>query len=355
MRDFQGSGWPFVTTVVVVSMAFAGVAMPAHATPGGGPSFLWSFHDTDGAPTSSQNALAMRNGNVWPTVFNGGGDGFGLFSTGWQLIGQNFVAANPRLRAAQSTAGGVAVVDGIEGVVLNVPNSFAAIGDGSIGIIDVAFTPDGTLATLNEFGEISIAPPPTGAANDIVAFDVSPFGEIGGVTTFGEFVEYSPLTATWSVTSLTSKGFLPFSDEGLSMTYDSAGRAHVGNAGNVASFDPVLGDWVVSSLPGDPSDFIELEANAFGVAGTAFFDGDDLVYAYNDNNAGWQTTVVTTVPGGGPANQLVGINYDFEGLPVLAYSYGGTLEVAYDPIVVPEPASAVLLVGVGCLLVRRRR
>ncbi len=95
------------------------------------------------------------------------------------------------------------------------------------------------------------------------------------------------------------------------------------------------------------------EADGTGGIGVAFIDSDEmLTYAYTDGTGAW-----THDMGIARANFDVGLAFDADDNPVICYSdidHGGKLYLAYDPVMVPEPATVALL-AIGAAMLRRRR
>ena len=178
---------------------------------------------------------------------------------------------------------------------------------------------------------------------------ISPFSDGGVLTTGGEF--YSTLTGDFEDFDQNTG---PTYTSGGELTFDAAGRPHIiDNQANVFSFDTIAGTWSATNLGlNSHNGTTTIAADSTGTVGAAFVDDNsDLIYAYWTNSAGWQSMIVAA----NVNTQAVGLAFDHDDLPVISYSDSGRLWVAYDPIVVPEPGSLVLLAGLGLAGVARRR
>jgi hypothetical protein len=76
-----------------------------------------------------------------------------------------------------------------------------------------------------------------------------------------------------------------------------------------------------------------------------------LSFAYTDGSGGFGLERLTEANW----DRTVGLAFDFEGNPVISYDNYGELWIAYDPVVVPEPATITMLLIGGCLALRRRK
>lgn len=321
-----------------------GVVDAAAITPGAG-GFSWSYQDT--GLGSNDSVVAMRNGSVFPVVANGSGDIAGLYSSGWidlGNLGNVFIE-----RASSSSDGRVAFSAGIDGVTFVSSLPFSGFTSKYGGYAD--FSATGTLVLADDVDVIGLPNFPLDGIQDVA---VSPTGEIG-VLASGDFWEYIPQAGVWN--QYDSQGVVNFYDFD-SLTYDSYGRAHMighsfGNGMIAADFNQQTGEFEIAYFgSGNDTNFHDIAANEYGVVGTSFVDAGVLYYAYNDNNAGWLTTIAADYAD----NFNTGIAYDYEGLPVISYSGFSGIEIAYDPIVtVPEPGVALLLLGTAGLVICRRR
>jgi hypothetical protein len=360
-------------------------ALTASASANPGQGFTWSFQTTSlNAPSSNTNlAMMMRNGLAWPLVVTdyssptGGGYGSSssLFPTTgpvgaptagshWQNIGSGFFSTTPnRLRSASSPDGRVAFAasdfsGGLGGRVSSVSGGWGALPAGTKA---VAFDANGTLYTATNTAVSGVG---GYSGQTIVDMAVSPNGEVGVVSSDMKFWQYSAWLGSWTSATLPTVGTTPLSDS-YDVEFDSFGRPHViASASNTLvawDFNTVTGNWSATTLATFSSGPVRatLAANTDGTVGTAWVDpAGSLVYAYKSDLNNWATSVVTSTGFTSGSIGQVGISYDYADLPVLAYRTTASpynVMVAYDPIVVPEPAGVALAAVAACALAARRR
>ncbi len=127
-----------------------------------------------------------------------------------------------------------------------------------------------------------------------------------------------------------------------------------------ATFDPQTASWTYGQIAqlefGDPDDpAFTLKADSKGGLGLVYKQeiyGQDgnLIFAYNDGTSGWISEVI----GQAEWDSDVGLTFDENDFPVVTYGdREGQLWMAYDPIVVPEPASMAALLA-GVFFIRKR-
>jgi len=353
------NGWAAV--MVCAGVGLIGLGPQARATGGGSSTFIWSIQDTGHFANGGEFALGMRDGAAWPVVFDEVGDVYSLFNaenpgtfTNWHRIGFGEYSAPGRLNAASSPTGAVAVATGdisVGGTRLALPGGFSALPADTVA---VAYDDAGNLFTATDsttsFGT------PGSFGGQIIDIDVASNGSRAILTDAGEFWEFNSLTG-WNNTLLDTVGSNPvFFNGSASLAYDSLNRAHVvvDDFGDIYAYDfnPTSGNWQQSLVisTGGGLRTLELAANGLDGIGTAVEDNGNLFYLYwNDFTNGWGTDLVA--PNIDLTDQ-VGVAFDFDDLPVLAYRDNGNVFVAYDPI--PEPGTLALL-GLGGVAVLARR
>lgn len=352
MRNVNGFGLSMVAALVGALVAVGSVS-PAFATDRAPESFVWIITDT--GYQSQDSALGMARGLSWPVIF-GTNETIGLQSTStlgpngptyWHQLGGG-VGGNPN---ATSTPDGQVAGAGIAvGYIIGPTGSVTVLPNGTNA---VDFNAGGSLVYSIGYGQptqvVGFAYNNNGSSVRDIA--VSPFGDGGVITADGDF--YSTLTGDFQSVAEDSGLFY----EGLgSLTFDAQGRPHViDRNAQVFSFDTISGVWtgtILDDVPGNRA--AAIAADTTGTVGAAFVNSsDELIYAYWTNSAGWQSMIVDFNV---DANNQVGLAFDADDLPVISYSAGGDLKLAYDPIVaVPEPGSFALAGGLGLFILGRRR
>ncbi|QDU72580.1 hypothetical protein [Mucisphaera calidilacus] len=332
-------------------------------------------------------ALALRNGSVWPTIFTDDGRALAQFATGWTDLVPFNVSLFPRtydmpLRATSSADHRVTVTTDDQssgsgylsnnGVTLS-RTGFTPLPDHTLA---ADYGPDGNLYLLLKNPDTSdryVPGLPDPEYNDYHDIAVSPFGEVGLIDDRYGFAEYSPLRGDWQYVDFYD---LPDPDNrfnnftAISLEYDALGRPHVlGELDNQAAaldYHPATG-WTLTdftqdlTLNGTFDKAYDLAADSLGNVGTALYlDGFEstanaLYYLHHDGDE-WSAHLVEN-----DTNLDIrydaqfGIAYDHEDLPVISYVTNGTIHLAYDPIIVPEPAALTLLSLTALTLARRTR
>ncbi|MEM8783410.1 MAG: hypothetical protein AAGE65_11220 [Planctomycetota bacterium] len=319
-------------------------------------SFVWFISDTQYEPQNTQ--LALTRGGAWPLVVGdrdvftlfpvlsdqGGGNGF------WHLLDDSPFGPDT-LRSSVSADGRIAVVSentsdpgaifGPTGASTSLPSD----------VVAVAFNAGGTLLTADDFGNVFGFP--YDEQGNIQDLAVSPFGE-GALVTGDEFF-FAPTQSSQSFFQLE----LGVSFQGTpNLEFDALGRPHVvWTNGAAFTFDPISASWTATqispNLEGSFGAPLPVAADTQGTIGTAFVEDDgDLMYAYWTASAGWNSTLVDVNV---DTFYQLGLDFDFDDLPVISYVKNGSVHVAYDPIVeVPEPATLGVALA-GLVLLKRRR
>ena len=118
-------------------------------------------------------------------------------------------------------------------------------------------------------------------------------------------------------------------------------------------YDRQSNTWLTDTLSTTlaPGHF-SIASDSQGGIGFAYVSLGRLMYKYT-NGSTWDTSDIAQCIG----NKDVSLAFDAEDYPVICYhDNSGIMSLAYDPAVVPEPTTILLLVaGLGLLLRRRRR
>jgi hypothetical protein len=319
---------------------------PARAS--GGVGVSWNFHDLTGV-AAGNSALAMRGGEAWPVVFTDSGGSVRAYSlfpaTGttshWVEIGSFGGGPATNLNAATSPDGRVAAAwnsgFGI-GQVSGLPSGWTPLPPDTRA---VAFDDNGNLITATN-GSVSVGgyAGPTG----IRSIATSPLGDVGVAAGSTTYSQYSPWIG-WRTFN--------FGTPINAVTIDSVGRPHVASSSAIFDFNPITGQWS-QGLSVTTSNGIVLASSDDGSAGAAWSNAGTLFYAHKPDGGAWSVNTVAT--GVFNSSHTIGLAFDYNDLPVISYGGSSGMRVAYDPIVLPEPASVSLLaLGVGTLMLRRRR
>ena len=375
-------------------------AMVATASGANRAWFIRPVEFEEGIPVEggSRNALAMRSDGTWPVVAFSSGTNSNIAMmgpTGWQP-GPRMDKDHVCINAATSDNGrvGFSWADGTVGVLdrngwgwtdfggmTNDPShqraslAFNARDMPSVAHNDAENTGWLTVATYNGYSwyqdVVQNDDSYDGFSVDAFALDYDSYGQANVAFSDGAsmwFAQKGVATGyQWSIQDLGSMYGIQGAYD-MDMVVDSRDMVWVGyltdGSVNVAIYDPVTLSWSVSGLgaiDGYDAGNFTMTADGKGGVGLAYVDVDGfLQYCYNDGGGMWSNETVMNfetsqnVLASSP-RVSVGLAFDADDNPVISYrdEYYG-LSLAYDPVVIPEPAILGLLV-LGASLIRRRR
>ena len=353
-----------VVWMFAVAMLAVGVAQGT-----GGGILSWEFQDTgwNASGAGAPGALAMRGGLVWPTIFAVEGSALSVFpvkapemESYWHLIGEDLFGQQiqpERIRAASHPDGKVlAVGSNKRGVVSMLPYGWTDLPE---GITAAAFDGDGNVVWADRDGIAGLGLPQ--AAQPIVDIAVSSCGNVAAIDAELNYHEYNPWTDTWGRPEDLRMLADNLDLESVDLEFDARCRPHVvGHSPErdelvALDFHPAIG-WSKEVLVEDmliPT-WLALAANSQGVVGTAWERAGELTYAFKTDLDPWAKTTVTAGLGG-PVVDAVGVAFDHNDLPVLSYVKDANIWLAYDPVIVPEPAAMTLFAIGGAAFCRGRR
>lgn len=335
----------------------------------------WIFQDTGCSQGSGSVALGMRGDHTWPVIFSDD-NALVLLPTGWQ--NSNGGSVGPIPRAISSLTGEVAAWDCGTGVVSG-PNGWESITADAMAFDNqgrlwkavggvISRRDNGAWHPLPSLGGVFSQPPSIAVAGN---------GDVGAVTLNGEqmyYHQYSPLTGGWTTSENLNVDGEPHINLDPMLTFDSRDIPHIvgidGNMGVVFDCN-ARAKWVSSLLPhaNDVWGVLPIassgkvdEEDTVDTVGTAYVSNGKLYYASNKNNGDWTAVELPTdgsnPPDSGPApyeGRGVGLAYDYNGFPIIAYCGDSHVWMAYDPPAVPEPVTMTLLALGSIALLRKRR
>ncbi|MBM4104480.1 MAG: PEP-CTERM sorting domain-containing protein [Planctomycetes bacterium] len=130
------------------------------------------------------------------------------------------------------------------------------------------------------------------------------------------------------------------------------------------TYDRLQGCWTNGTLDGMSSDNFCMAADFQGGIGVVYLtDGDSgitLGYAYNDGSGTWTTehlwnNILPLDVSSPLSDKSIGLTFDMENNPVISFNTSNGIWIAYDPFVVPEPATMALLLLGGAFSLRLRK
>lgn len=237
------------------------------------------------------------------------------------------------------------------------------------GVIDTAYDSEGNLLKLTNTtvpNALSDSPP-----FGWTAISASTPGNVGVIHEDNNVLEYfqtNPYLGGWHMQTFQIYDNLQPDTSDLEIGCD--GVPHITYSTYerelmVVDFDIISGQWEETILEANLSlqhspTVATLAKTGDGTVGAAWVSDGDLKYAYKEGNDPW---IVTTVLGGGNYDnapisyQNPGLVYDTAGLPIISYITNARyVSIAYDPAMVPEPSTILLLVsGLIALAYYRKR
>ncbi len=360
--------------------------------------YSWTLQTISTAPSNpDQVGLGMGRGQVWPAVVFGSNSdvkGSTLTPVGWQetTLGQRVGMSQTTIRAGSAP-------DGRVGAVWVSPNGITLAQTSKTGwettpfTVSLSGTPtvDFAYSTLSkptvayvEQGQAkissydgttwnaeSVAVGTTPVNSNLLSTAIDSLDRVGVAYSLGSgvgFVMKDPVLGTWQKYTAPTGQLDPLLQTGtvnhISLAFgpnDEAGMLLTHYDGyTYAWFDIRSGTWKaerVIQTGYTQGRFSNLTFDSTGAAAFAYIDSSGSGYNVHYRRRvglGWQDVVLPARAASYAGN--ASLAFDAEDLPVIAFRSDTSpynLVLAYDPIVVPEPASALLL-ALGCIVLRRR-
>jgi len=347
---------------------------------------VWYYSEisSEGADLGGSSALAMSNGNIWPTVATNGGVAM-MTPAGWVKGSVGYMDGS--INAATAADGTVGFVDTHGKVAMLTKSGWSSsyVGGDVAGSTSIAFDgnsraavlhsgydyegPDLILSVQTSFGwqsstVVDSQGTPVMSAGASIAFDSYNQSVIAFDSGTGlRFGTKGPLNGhQWSLTDSGSES--PYTGNSkLDLALSANDIPFVayadGSMLSYATYDRQTDSIISSNVDTLSTDQFGEDCFAIGsdseggigIAYVASYEGANVLsYAHNAGD-GWEIDRLRDAI----ATESIGLAYDEEGNPVISYIdvASGSLMLAYDPIVTPEPAS-IALFGLGALAVARR-
>ncbi|MBN1787023.1 MAG: PEP-CTERM sorting domain-containing protein [Sedimentisphaerales bacterium] len=338
--------------------------------------------DSEGIPIGgfSSTAIGMRSGGTWPVVAytNGVNNGVGVMLPGsWTHSTGGLDGLY--IDGATAPDGTVAFADDQGNIKMLSPYGFSSAsyaGEVQDYRPSVAFNSDSTPAVLhNDYGgdqlyitmksgplwhTTAVMDGAVPVSSDRFALDFDSYNQANiaftqsnrlaygtkGVTTGGQWQFSDPLNGPVVLGEL---DMTIASDDVPYVAYSDIGSLMGG------VYDVHSDSWMTNLIDTLAADNFSIAADSTGGVGIAYVadvTGDEMLsFVYNDGITGWSAPERLIL-----ANEYcsVGLVFDSENNPVISYlDEMGGLYIAYDPVVVPEPATlALFTLALG--LIRRR-
>lgn len=388
--------WGLPLIVIVCAL----LAAPALAS-----QMLWNFQSAEVPELLVANpetvALGMRTGATWPTVFyqaqNSQLVASSLTPAGWlgSVVATMPGSGTVALRGQAAPDGQVGVawqLNNILGMVQSSRHGWQSNSPGTIttpmsqgaSAADLAYLSNGRpVMAYADGGTVQlrvndgltwnsdvVSVMPGGSSKSYASIATDSQDHLGVAYAESGILRFATkdiATGQWYGAEVRG-GFAPSPRTRISIEFGLNDRVAISvldNTGlSVSSFDIQTGKWGTSWLASEVFSVSDLVYDSQGRPALAYvtagLSNPEVHYVIHDGS-GWVDSVL---PAGvdaasglnvTPLSTSVGVALAFDGedLPVIAYKANGTLVLAYDPVVVPEPASLVMLL-VGLVLVRRR-
>jgi hypothetical protein len=357
--------------------------------------YNWTFQEF-GYAGDYASGLAMRTNNTWPVVFSQNRSSsytvaaYSLKPVGWTSASfSSTVYGNSAIKAEAAPNGEV-------GATWSSGSTIEFAGSSANGWVrksftrtsgdeypDLAFLPDSNpLLAYAEGGRLKVAgynsagwsqasvdamkDPATGSTTTVSARRVSVAADSEG----GVFVAFTngptvgvtyfdSITGTWLGKMLTnmststisdiSLAFGPNNEAGMALRTDDRRLLY-------AAYDPRTGTWSTDVISTDVLNYhVNLVFDHHGNPSVAYQTQAGISFSTNPGE-GWTTSVLPVGNYKPMSYSDAALAFDADNLPVIAFNAGsGKMILAYDPVLVPEPACFVLLVGGVMALIGRRR
>jgi hypothetical protein len=343
----------------------------------------WNFQrvaDSQGTAIGGGNtAIGMRSGATWPVVVTNTATA-AMVPGGWaRTTGGLGTGPGPMgpLDGATSHDGKSMVFASGYGEIL----TFGSSGWNRSSILgwgwksSVAFTRDNNPAVLTNSGNsltLSVRNAgqwysnSLGRTADNFALDYDSYNQANVVYSQGNSLIYGTKGALtgnqWNFSQYAME--LPPVDGPLDLALNSNDVPFVtyrtNSTGLVCStYNRAQGQWTSNTISSLVFNNYCMASDSQGGIGIAYVTNspgyDTIGFTYINGDQSWSTDSLWTAPSNLMFDMGIGLAFDAENNPVISYNTGGEVWIAYDPMVIPEPATMSLLLLGTMVSLRLRR